>query len=374
MDSSEKIALIEYFRPLPDPRRKDHNKLRHELLDIVVISILAVICGADSWIEIEVFGKEKESWLKTFLSLPNGIPSHDTFGRIFSLIDPSAFDRCFLGWVKTIRRRIPKEVVAIDGKSVRRSYQDELRPLHLVNAFATENGIVIGQKKVDGKSNEITAIPELLKLLDIEGCIVTTDAMGCQCWITMKIAEQKADYALAVKGNQRRLLTDITRHFSEVEAATTTDIGYARTSEHGHGREEVRECRVSTVGCVRDKGRWQNLRSIAKVTCTRIINGKTSTESRYFISSLEPDAVEMLRVVRAHWKVETSLHWSLDISFREDESRIRIGHAQENLALIRKLALNLLRNEKTSRSGIKARRLQAGWSEEYLLRVLEGGK
>jgi len=359
------IPLLEHFRILPDPRRQEHNLKQHELIDILAIAIIAVLCGADSWVEIESFGKEKRSWLQSFLTLQNGIPSHDTFGRVFSLIDPDVFERCFLSWVETIRDRIPGEVIAIDGKSVRRSHTGEQTPLHLVNAFATENGIVLGQRTVDGKSNEITAIPELLGLLDIEGCVVTTDAMGCQCWIAMKIVENKADYVLAVKGNQRRLLSDITKYFD-----MKTVFDSATTIDHAHGREETRECLVTVAECVRDKHRWKHLRSIAKVTCTRTIGAVSSSESRYFISSLAPDAAALLRIVRAHWKVETSLHWSLDIAFREDESRIRIGHAQENLALVRKLSLNLLRNEKNSKIGIKAKRLLAGWSEEYLLKIL----
>ncbi len=365
----KKIVLLEHFNLLPDPRQADHNKLKHVLLDVIIIAILATICGADSWVEIETFGKEKEVWLKQFLTLENGIPSHDTFGRVFSLLDPTAFERCFLLWTKTVMTHTKGEVIAIDGKSVRRSHTGDERPLHLVNAFATENGMVIGQRKVDSKTNEITAIPELLDILFLKGCIVTTDAMGCQGWIVKKILENKGEYALAVKGNQDRLLQDITAVFDTPHSVASHE--YAQTSEHGHGRDEVRECWVSgNLTQVRDIERWNGLTSIAKITCTRTLKGVTSSESRYFISSLAPDATEILRVVRAHWRVENSLHWSLDISFREDESRVRIGHAAENLALVRKLALNLLKKEKTSKSGIKAKRLQAGWNDDYLLTVL----
>lgn len=368
----QKFTLLEHFSVLPDPRQTDHNKTRHILLDIVVIAILAVISGADSWVEIETFGRKKEKWLRQFLELPNGIPSHDTFGRIFSILDPQAFEECFSAWVKTVRKKTKGEVVAIDGKSSRRSHKKDEKPLHLVNAFAAENGIVIGQMKVDGKSNEITAIPELLEMLYLKGCIVTTDAMGTQAWIVKKIVENKGNYVLAVKGNQGRLFEDIVRIFDAPLARTTEN--YCKTSESSHGRQEVRECLTTDVlAGIRDAKRWEKLQSVARVTGTRTVNGQTSVEHRYFISSLASEPSEILRAVRAHWKVENSLHWSLDISFREDESRVRIGHAGENLALVRKLALNLLRKENTAKGGIKAKRLQAGWDDEYLLTVLGAG-
>jgi predicted transposase YbfD/YdcC len=364
----QNIPLLEHFSVLPDPRKADHGKTQHELLSIVIIAILAVICGADSWVEISTFGREKQTWLATFLNMENGVPSHDTFGRIFSLLDPSAFDQCFSAWVKTVRRVKKGEVVAIDGKSIRRSHGTDTRPLHLVNAFAAEHGIVLGQREVDGKSNEIIAIPELLDLLHIKGCIITTDAMGCQGYIVKKALENKADYVLAVKGNQGRLEEDIVSVFEKDEVR----IDRAETSERSHGREETRACRVTDdLSSIRDRHRWDGLTSIAAVT--RTWNDRTgirSSETRYFISSLAPDAQDILRVVRAHWRVENSLHWSLDISFREDESRVRVGHAGQNLALVRKLALNLLRRETSAKMGIKAKRLQAGWSEEYLLTVL----
>ncbi len=372
MNSIKHSALIEHFSVLSDPRKTDHGMIRHELKDIIIIAILATISGADGWVEIEEFGRKKKKWLKQFLELPNGIPSHDTFGRVFSILDPGAFECCFISWTKSVRKKTKGEVVALDGKSSRRSHGKGEKPLHLVNAFAAENGIVLGQRKVDGKTNEITAIPELLDMLYLKGCIVTTDAMGTQGWIVKKIIENKGDYVLAVKGNQERLLQDIVRAFDMPSTRRAPGpVNYCKTSEHSHGREETREC-VATddLGSVRDRGRWDKLRSIARVTCTRKVNGKTSIEPRYFISSLPSDAKELLRSVRAHWKVENSLHWSLDIAFREDESRVRIGHAGENPAIIRKLALNLLRNEKTAKGGVKAKRLQAGWDGDYLLTVI----
>jgi predicted transposase YbfD/YdcC len=365
---SIKGTLLEHFRILPDPRRLNHNTRRHELLDIIIITVLAVIGGADTWVDVVNYGKEKEEWLKQFLDLPNGIPSHDTFARVFSILNPDAFHACFTKWVKSIRKITKGEVIAIDGKTVRRAHQKDSKPPHIISAFATANGITLGQLQVDDKTNEITAIPELLKMLFLKGCIVTTDAMGCQGWIVRKIVENKGDYVLAVKGNQGRLYQDIQDTFN---ASDFTDFDYAHTSDKSHGRVELRECWVTAnLFGIRDKARWDKLTSVVKVTDTRNVNGKATKATRYFISSLKGQARETLRAVRAHWAVENTLHWSLDIAFREDESRVRIGHAQKNLALVRKLAHNLLRNEKTAKGGVKAKRLAAGWNEEYLLKVL----
>lgn len=365
----KKVTLFEHFSVLPDPRKTEHGMMRHELIDIVVIAVLATIAGADGWVEIEMFGREKEEWLRKFLTLENGIPSHDTFARVFSLLDPNAFEKCFFAWVKTVRKKFKREIVALDGKSSRHSHKKGEKPLHLVNAFAAENGIVLGQRKVDGKSNEITAIPELLKLLYLKGCIVTADAMGTQVWIVKKILENKADYVLAVKGNQERLFEDLKNIFEKSDGDILKNC--AHTFERSHGREEKRMCFVSgEISAIRDLSKWDGLRSVAKIVCERKIDGKRSVESRYFISSLPADPAELLRAARAHWKVENSLHWSLDVSFREDESRVRIGHAGENLALVRKLSLNLLRREQTVKAGIKAKRMRAGWSNDYLLKVI----
>ena len=369
--SNNTPGIIGYFSVLPDPRRAHHNKTLHVLVDVIVIAVLAVVSGADTWEEIAAFGEEKEAWLRTFLELPHGIPSHDTFARIFSILNPDAFHACFTNWVATVCTVTKGTVIAIDGKSVRRAYGKHMRPMHLVNAFATDNGLVLGQRKVDAKTNEITVIPELLDMLALCGCIVTTDAMGTQCWIARKIKERNADYVLAVKGNQGRLAEDIIAIFDKKDG---NSVDHAATEERAHGRRETRVCRA-TDDCsrIRDRGRWDKLTSVAAITDTRTINGVTTTATRYFITSLPADAEKILGAVRAHWKVENSLHWSLDVSFNEDASRIRIGHAQENFALLRKFALNMLKKDTSVKGGVKGKRFRAGLSEAYLLKVIGVG-
>lgn len=359
-------GLIGHFLILPDPRQANHHHKRHLLIDIVVIGILAVIAGADTFHEIAEFGRRKRRWLKTFLELPSGVPSEDTFARVFSLIDPAAFQSCFLAWVRHVVKKTKGEVVAIDGKSNRRSHGANAKPLHLVNAFATANGLALGHQAVDGKSNEITAIPKLLKLLDLKGCIVTTDAMGTQRWIIKNILQQGAHYLLAVKGNQRRLHRDIKHIMAKTDPGQLQSY---RLEETDHGRHEVRECRVATdLTNIRDLDRWDQLAAIVQVKLTRTVKGKTTSQTRYYITDVIRSAKTMLNAVRSHWQVENRLHWVLDISFREDESRVRSGHAQENLSVVRKLALNLLR-QADAKGGIKNRRLQAGWNDDFLLEV-----
>lgn len=369
MKKQHNLSLIDHFSVLPDPRREHHNTKQHLLIDIIVIAVLGVMCGADTWVDIAAFGREKEQWLTQFLDLPGGIPSHDTFGRVFALLDPDAFQRCFFSWVRTVSKKTKGRVVAIDGKAVRRSHGKDADPMEIITAFATTNGVALGQRHVDPDSNEITAVPELLDMLFLKGCIVTTDAMGCQGWIVKKIREKNADYVLAVKGNQRRLHHDIRTRFKTEAGRNGTQ--YHRTTETGHGREEIRECwATDDLSMIRDTDRWDDLASIARVTHTRIINGTTTTQTRHYISSLPTRADQILSAVRNHWRIENSLHWVLDVSFREDESRIRIGHAQENLALVRKLALNLLRKEETAKGGIKNKRLRAAWNDDYLLQIV----
>jgi predicted transposase YbfD/YdcC len=369
MNSKKALSLLEHFRVIPDPRRINHNTKKHELLDIIIIAILAVICGAETWNNIESFGKARKKLLKQFLPLKNGIPSHDTFGRVFSILDPKAFQECFFKWVESVRTITQGEVVAIDGKTNRGAHGKNENPIHIVNAFATANGVTLGQLPVDSKTNEITVIPDLLEMLMLKGCIVTTDAMGCQGWIVRKIIENKGDYVLAVKGNQGRLLHDIKQSF-KVKNDTSRD--YTKTEEKGHGRNEVRECWMTTdLSGIRDIARWKDLASVARVTDTRMVNGKVANATRYFISSLDTNAAEILRAVRQHWQVENKLHWTLDVVFREDESRARIGNSQENLSLVRKLALNILRKHfDSTKDSLKIKRYKATLSPDYLLEIL----
>lgn len=359
-------SLIDHFSLLPDPRQSTHRNKQHEFTSIIIIAILAVICGADSWYDIESFGIEKHDWLQRFLRLENGIPSHDTFGRVFSILTPESFANCFASWVKDTRLSFKGTVVAIDGKSVRRSHDTNERPLHIVSAFATELGLCLGQRKVDTKTNEITAIPELLEMLALKGCIVTIDAMGTQGWIVKKIREQSAEYVLCAKANQGRLHRDIKKIFEGSKRAMTL----ATSMQKSHGRSEVRECRATDdLSLIRDRARWEGLHSIAAITDIRTVKGQTTATTRYFLSSLPANASLILASVRAHWRIENSLHWSLDMAFREDYARARLGHAQENLSLVRKLAFNILKRDTSTKSSLVTKRLRAGWNAEYLLKV-----
>lgn len=370
------LGIVERFGMLEDPRT-GHAK-RHELLDIIVITLCAVICGADNWVEIEEFGKAKEDWFRRFLKLPNGIPSHDTFGRVFSLLDPEQFGACFMDWVRSVRELAQGEVVAIDGKTARRSYDRHRgkKALHLISAWASANTLTLGQVKTEEKSNEITAIPKLLELLDLKDCTVTIDAMGCQKEIAQGILEGEADYVLAAKQNQGTLYEDIKDLFEEAEATGFEGVPYAyhTTLNKNHGRLERRECWViSDSECLEylSTGKeWAGLRSVVKVVGRREAETGTTVQPRYFISSLDVSAEQMLATIRAHWSIENSLHWSLDVTFDEDHSRVRTGHADQNLAVIRHLALNLLKQERSAKVGIKAKRKKAGWDFPYLMKVL----
>ena len=369
-------SIMESFGALEDPRI-DRCK-RHQLLDIIAIAICAVICGADSWVYVEMFCKSKEEWFCSFLDLPNGIPSHDTFGDVFSRLDPDRFQECFMEWSQGVADLPPGEVVAIDGKTVRRSHDKRAgkQAIHLASAWASANTLTLGQVKTEDKSNEITAIPRLLEMLELNGCIVTIDAMGCQKEIAQGILDRGADYVLAVKQNQGRLYDDVRDLFEGAAEFGFDGVphDYATTLNKGHGRIERRECwSISDPVCLEHlsaAGEWPGLRTVVKVVGRRETEGGTTAQARYYISSLDVSAKRLLEVVRTHWSIENSLHWSLDVTFHEDQSRVRKDHGAQNMATLRQIAHNLLKRESTLKVGIQGKRLQAGWREDYLLKVL----
>jgi len=377
MEREPVASIAEHFGELADPRTG--NAKAHIFLEILIIAICAVICGADGWSDVELFGKNKKDWLKTFLELPKGIPSHDTFGRVFAKIKPDEFQKRFIEWVQAIEKLTAGQVIAIDGKKLRRSHNQEAgkEAIYMVSAWATQNQLVLGQVKVAEKSNEITAIPELLHLLEFTGCIVTVDAIGTQTEIAEAIVEGGGDYLLAVKENQGHLFEDV-RYLFEVDAAQGFEYAhysYAKTVNKGHGRLETRECwateKEEYLSLLRKGHHWKGLKSIVRIISQRQIGEKLEVQTRYFISSLPANAKAILKTKRSHWNIENQLHWVLDIAFREDESRVRTDHAAENLALLRHMALNLLKRDKTAKGGIHAKRLQAGWNNDYLLSVLK---
>ena len=370
------IPIAEHFRDLEDPRRG--RAKRHELLDIIVITLCAVVCGADNWVEIEEFGKAKREWFERFLKLPNGIPSHDTFGRVFGMLDPERFAACFTQWVQSVSQLAQGEVVAIDGKTLRGCHDraNGRGALHLVSAWATENRMVLGQVRTEAHSNEITAIPELLGLLELEGCLVTIDAMGCQRNIAGQIVAGGADYLLSVKANQGELLGNIEDVFAcwEREGFSQVAHTYEEQVERSHGRRERRRCWAITapeeLAYADPHGQWAGLGAVARISYEREGSSGAGEDTRYYICSYPAQAEALLRATRHHWRIENSLHWVLDVAFAEDHSRVRTGHSDQNLAILRRLALNLLKQEESAKVGIKAKRKKAGWDYDYLLRVL----
>jgi predicted transposase YbfD/YdcC len=371
------VSIMELLADVPDPREPQGR--RHRLSDIITISILAVICGAEGWTEIEEFARAKEGWLREFLELPHGIPSHDTFGRVFALLDPVELESRFRRWTEAIAGEL-SGVVAIDGKTLRRSFDRAAKraAIHMVSAWSAENGMVLGQLTTDAKSNEITAIPRLLKLLKLKGLIITIDAMGCQKQIARQIIEAQGDYMLQVKANQPGLLRDITEFFDWAIGRDFAGVSHStfEQTEKGHGRVEVRRVwATSYLAQIGDANEWHGLATIAMCECSRTVVGQaTTSERRYYISSVKDRAApEIGRICRSHWGIENSAHWCLDMAFREDDSRVRVGNAAENLSRLRRITLNLLKAERTRKVGIKAKRLRAGWDPAYLLRVLGHG-
>jgi predicted transposase YbfD/YdcC len=359
---------------LPDPRKRPHE-CDHLLIDIISIAILAVICGADEITALETFGHARQEWLQTFLALPHGIPSHDTFGRVLARLSPREFERCFRRWVASVAQLTAGEVVALDGKRLRRSHAraQGQEPLQLVSAWAQANRLTLGQYKVADDSNEITAVPELLRLLDVTGCIVTVDAINTQKDTAAAIRAQGADYVLALKANHGLLYEAVQDLCAAVEANRTAHLPFAthQTLDGEHGRIETR-CYLSVMAPEYLPGfaEWQDLVSVGKVEARREVGDKVSVETRYYLTSLVVDAPRLAQAVRGHWSVENSCHWVLDVVFGEDDCRVRTGHAAENFALLRRLANSLLQQEKTTKVGIANKRFKAALDPRYLLKVL----
>ena len=369
-------SIWTYFADLEDPRVERNRD--HPLINILSIAILAVICGADTWVDIERYGVAKRAWLATFLDLKNGIPSHDTFGRVFRWLDEEAFQACFVRWTASLCQHTQGQLVAMDGKKLRRSHDQRTQRdgIWMVSAWVSENRLVLGQHTVDEQSNEITAIPELLAKLDLTGCVVTLDALNTQTAIAKQIVEGQADYILAVKANQELLYEDLKLLFDGFENLYYENVVYetTKTNSEGHDRQEFRQIWVVNQPeyrqYVRHSQAWVNLKSLIKVVSVRMTPDKSETSTRYFISSWQASAPDFLKAIRDHWHIENGLHWVLDIAFREDESRIRKDHAPQNMAVLRHLALNLLKQDTSVAVGVAAKRKMAGWDNNYLLKVV----
>src|SRR5690349_8872062 len=376
MCTHPKLSLIEHFKTLPDPRL--NRTKAHELVDVLTIGVCTLLCAGESF-------NDMEDWFRTFLWLPNGIPSHDTFNRVFAALDPEHFGECFMAWTQSLRTAVTQEIVALDGKALRRALDADQNSKVIVSAWAQSNGLVLGQLKVDDKSNEITALPKLLRALELSGCIVTVDAMGTQKVIAKEIKEADADYVMALKGNHE-VVHDEVKSFLDAtvtEAAAKRPAGARpsraaatlaklETVEKDHGRRETRRFYQSgELDWFADRSKWEGLQSVGLVEAVREVQGKVTVERRYYLSSLPVRVETFARAVRGHWAVENSLHWVLDVQMGEDDSRARTGYAAENLATLRRLALNLLKGEKIRKRGIRGKQLNASWDHAYLLRLLD---
>jgi predicted transposase YbfD/YdcC len=374
MSSLKSARLHEHFAELTDPRRRE---VTYPLINVVSIAVCAVICGADDFVAIAKFGETKREWLAGFLDLKDGIPSHDRFNAILAAIKPAEFEKCLLSWITTLHEITDGQVIAIDGKTLRRSFDaaSSKAAIHMVSAWATENHISLGQVVVDAKSNEITAIPKLLELLELSGAMVTIDAMGCQTEIARKIVDANADYCLAVKGNQPTLHQGLVDFFDDHldDDFARTPVRRYQTAEKGHGREEIRYYFICPVPKdLPDRSRWAHLKAIGIAISNTRRDGKDCNEVRYYILSKYVAACRFAEAGRSHWGIENHLHWQLDVTFQEDQCRIRQGHADANFSILRRTALSLLKNEPTLKVGIKNKRLTAGWDDSYLKKVLLG--
>jgi len=366
-------TLVEYISAIEDPRSTTNRK--HPLVNIMILLICGAIAGATKYTQIETFGKERREWLSNYLDLSNGIPSHDTFERLFARLRPAELQQCFVNWVQTIVHITEGQVIAIDGKTLRGSYDRECRRamIHMVSAWATQNRIVLGQRKVNEKSNEITAIPELLRVLDLTEAVVTIDAMGCQTAIAAQIVGQGGDYVLALKGNQGNLYEDVKQLFEQARQQQFRGIEHAfyETQEQGHGRQEIRRYwLMGETQYLIGAENWAKLTTIGCVESQRQIGDKISLETRYYLLSLPLVATRFAHAVRSHWGIENQLHWILDVGFREDDSRSNRGYSGENLSVIRHIAVNLTPQENSAKGGTHAKRLKAGWDDYYLLKIL----
>ena len=363
------VSLLTILEEVPDPRVARTRE--HDLVELLVIALCTLLCRGESFYDMEEFARVRLQWLRTFLTLRGGVPSHDTFNRVFQALDPKKFADCLARWTQSVRPVLGGEVVALDGKSLRRALRAGEDMRMIVSAWATESGLLLGQRKTRDKSNEITVVPELLRALELAGCIITADALHCQKNIAKEIIEADADYVLALKGNQPAAFGEIKAFLDDAVARHDPALAFVETTDKGHGRVEVRRYWQSeAIAWFADRGKWEGLRSVAMVESVREVKGQPSVERRYYLSSLAVDVAKLARAVRGHWKIENQLHWVLDVVFGEDQSRARTGHAAENLAATRRVAINLLRQDKENQRSLKSQRLRATLDPDYLRQLL----